>query len=291
MVDEVIMERHTRGIDPFNGLDYGDEEFPEEHRCDPETELPVFNRYIAGSRRRIPWPWEKSAEASEEQDTKEPEKPLPQGRMDRYIKTPLKRLRSMLPGSKKEAQAEKQAQEERARRKEEEARQKEEETIREGPIVTQQPFVRSIPDEKPLDDIDEVTGRNLAEPNPQVKSFVPTLLYPPHPPEVFEEIADEAREKIREATKKAKDEMEAAEKTWIAEKLESESKPVQPKKQKRDPMKTPMQLRWELQRAKLEREAKPMVTTEELLLALGQHLKAKGKGLPQRRVAEDAEVD
>ena len=49
IVDNIVMERHTTGIDPFTGIDYGNQEIPKEHQYDPETGLPIFHRYIAGT--------------------------------------------------------------------------------------------------------------------------------------------------------------------------------------------------------------------------------------------------
>ena len=72
IVERIHMERHTTGIDPFTGTLYIDEPIPEDHQYDPQTGLPIFHRYIAGTNHRIEWPWEHEKEIEDAEPTKKP---------------------------------------------------------------------------------------------------------------------------------------------------------------------------------------------------------------------------
>ena len=72
IVEKIFMERHTTGIDPYTGTDYGNTEIPKEHQYDPRNGLPIFHRYISGTNHRIEWPWEREEWTEEVEVTQEP---------------------------------------------------------------------------------------------------------------------------------------------------------------------------------------------------------------------------
>ena len=100
VVDNVLLERHTTGIDPFTKIDYGTREFPEEHRFDPETGIPVFNRYIAGTRRRIQWPWETVLPEQEDNSEKMAYSSGSNKSLIGKLKTPIETAKSWIKSSR-----------------------------------------------------------------------------------------------------------------------------------------------------------------------------------------------
>jgi large subunit ribosomal protein L24 len=72
IVDNITLERYTRGVDPYTGTRTSKNTIPEEHRKDPKTDLPIYHRYIAGTRHVIEWPLETSVDDLElpEEDVK-----------------------------------------------------------------------------------------------------------------------------------------------------------------------------------------------------------------------------
>jgi large subunit ribosomal protein L24 len=72
IVDKITLERYTRGVDPYTGTRTSKNTIPEEHRKDPKTDLPIYHRYIAGTRHVIEWPLETSVDDLElpEEDVK-----------------------------------------------------------------------------------------------------------------------------------------------------------------------------------------------------------------------------
>jgi large subunit ribosomal protein L24 len=76
IVDKITLERYTRGVDPYTGTRTYKNTIPEEHRKDPKTDLPIYHRYIAGTRHVIEWPLEASVDdlgVPEEEATNTPE--------------------------------------------------------------------------------------------------------------------------------------------------------------------------------------------------------------------------
>jgi large subunit ribosomal protein L24 len=68
IVDKITLERYTRGVDPYTGTRTSKNTIPEEHRKDPKTDLPIYHRYIAGTRHIVEWPLEPSVDDLELQE-------------------------------------------------------------------------------------------------------------------------------------------------------------------------------------------------------------------------------
>lgn len=275
------MERHTTGIDPFTGVDYGNEEFPAEHRFDPETELPVFKRYIAGTKSVIPWPWEKDETKLEDDSAPATTEEKP-GLLNRIRRLP-KTLREQIAARRNAA-----AKEEEKRV----AREAEELSLIDKDISDAQRgqsklATKSKPKDK-VETYDIDTGRNRSDPNDEtLRNFYPTLVYPPFPSELSAELAPSIKEKRKELAKD--DEGAAAAGRQLTPR---EIRMHEQKLKALNAMKTPLQLRWEVERAK-QAAAKKEVDSERLLLALGQHMQKKGVRLtPQRKAAaQKTQVD
>jgi large subunit ribosomal protein L24 len=291
IVDKLVMERHTTGIDPFTQVDYGKDEFPEKHRFDPETGLPIFKRYIAGTKSIIQWPWEFDPEeqkdlARQEESPSDVKPEVQKGRLRRSIEwvkgTTSSATKAMITSTK-------QREEEKERKKLEEE-ERELSNIEKGIQEAQeQPYPKSK-EERVRPDSDDDTGRHYAEVTPETRSFYPTLVYPPFPNELSTELAQDIRIQSWADAKDKSDTNTAAQdmaRQFQQRKEAAEQKEVE----MLEVMKTPMQLRWEVEREKKLREAKPLVQTDALLLALGSHMQAKGiKLTPKRMKAAGEEV-
>lgn len=272
------MERHTTGVDPFTGVDYGNSEFPEEHRYDPETGLPIFNRYIAGTRRRIQWPWEKEKKEAAVDTSKEleptEEKPTWRQRLGSAGKSLREATKLLVPST-----GEKTAQKEK-----EDESENEVELIQSEIDASQDDSIRPKGTPQTLNDYEGDSTRNLTEPSDETSSFYPTLVYPPHPNELSTELSSHIREK-RWADTKDSDKIDSERSATEAKKTERQLAELEKKKEHIDAMKTPLQLRWEVDQAK-KMQQKPAVSTDTLMLALGQHMQANGiKLTPKRRKA------
>lgn len=285
VVDNILMERHTTGIDPFTGTDYGSAEIPQQHQYDPETGLPIFHRYIAGTRYRIAWPWESETKAADS-TVPTPNKKAAQGWLSKTLGTlrhpittlqswrnptstkPARRAPSTLPLSTQVANIE--ASEQRKQRR---------------------AILRSEdPKHKEAHDAVDTT-RNIVE---GAESMSYTLVAPPFP----ETLAQELRSDIFELTQNARNDPEAPHKPvrakYLSPKAQAAQQFAQNKARAAERMKTPMQLRWEQEQAKkkLAQKEGPAVDTDTLLAALGQHMLANGVKLDKRRAAtHPAELD
>ncbi|CAI6338073.1 unnamed protein product [Periconia digitata] len=284
MVDNVAMERHTTGIDPFTGIDHGAEEFPVEHRFDPETELPVFKRYIAGTRSVIPWPWEKDEQKlkAKEPSTESTPEEKP-GILTRIRRLPNS-LRERITARRNAAAK---AEEER------QARENEELSLIDSEMATVQQGVapssaRSKPVGNPVTHEGD-TARNRSDVTDEtLRSFFPTLKYPPHPHELSTELAASIKEKHKEALEAAmkrnsdvrEDGAGARERKLTAKEIRKNEKKIKAM----EAMKTPLQLRWEVTRAQQAAQT-PKVDTEQLLIALGKHMESNGVQFNRQRKA------
>ena len=265
VVEKIFMERHTTGIDPYTGTDYGDNEIPEAHQYDPRTGLPIFHRYIAGTRQRLEWPWEREEEIEDVGITKEPEtgKQTWLGKISQPL-TSLNRWRS--------------------KNKEERAQQDASKDLTTGNIeeklaeiqrMEQERFKAATPrsmDPNHPGAYDFDTTRNIVEGS---ESMAYTLVAPPFPDTLGEELRGDIHEFSIKA-KKDKD-PDAPRSIKIARHSEQGVLAREIAKQQQraaDAMKTPMQLRWELEHQKKvqSQKVKPLVDQESLLAALGQHM-------------------
>jgi large subunit ribosomal protein L24 len=289
VVDKIVMERHTTGRDPFTNINYGTQAFPEEHRFDPATGLPIFNRYIAGTRRRIQWPWETIIPETGQVGG------LPENSKDNTsligkIKSPVKFLKSKLAKRKedKPSTAPKTPEQVEADRLEIKLNQ-----------VNKVPKRPRGPPENFTPDSEADTGRNKAEPSPHTSSFYPTLVYPPFPSQLTSEIQDHAQETDTKERNEKQDWYEDGKEVTTEERAERKAAKAEKLRRKvvPDSMKTPLQLRWELERRnKLAEAEKTKVDREVLLIALGQHMEAtraakKGVRRPAMKQEPVAELD
>lgn len=267
IVDKVLMERHTTGRDPFTNVDYGNQEFPEEHRFDPESGLAIFNRYIAGTRQRIQWPWEKDAvEPSQEQSTEQRKERLS---LLGTIKQPIKSLKRLLRRGDDEKS--------KAVMDPKPGHDLDPSNINkliEAPDKADA-IPRSKPEYKPFDHEDD-TGRNKAEPSDNTRSFYPTLVFPPFPNELVSELRSHKDEKD-EKDQNDKSTDSEVQKARDEKRAHRELEALEREQIIQDTMKTPLQLRWEVERMKkLEAEkASPRVGKQALMVALGQHIHAQ----------------
>lgn len=256
IVDKVRMERHTTGVDPFTGIDYGSKKFPEAHQFDPKTGVPVFNRYIAGTHHRIEWPWEKEESVAEEAHTPEIEDAP---RLRDKIIHPIAALKGEL------------------NKKPEEAPEPESDVVEEYTEAVKQVYQKKgteVPTSKdgfnPREQFDGIdTGRNPIE-QAIIEQQSPLGL-PPFPDAVSRELglSRDLELHIRDKRKKA------MRTQFVA------------------PPKTPMQLRWEAdQKKKAEMMKEPLVKEEDLFEALGKHIQAQrgaGKGSGKAEKLEDVD--
>ncbi|KAF1940888.1 KOW motif domain-containing protein [Clathrospora elynae] len=285
IVEKIFMERHTTGIDPYTGTDYGDAEIPEHHQYDPGTGLPIFYRYIAGTRHRIEWPWERSVEVEDSGTTEK----TGANRQSWFRKTmgtissPITSLKSWRNKSKESAKPTKKAKRSLGE-KIEEIEKKQAEKFRGQLPKSQELEVRSA-----VDNVDST--RNIVE---DAQSMAYTLVAPPFP----DTLGEELRGDIHEFAIKAKKDPEAPRgpktKRPLTEQGIIAREAAREKKRAAEAMKTPMQLRWELEHAKKVEGLKknPLVDTDTLLLALGQHMQKaavkprKGKAPATEQVQE-----
>ncbi|KAF2625623.1 hypothetical protein BU25DRAFT_412658 [Macroventuria anomochaeta] len=278
IVDKVLFERHSTGIDPFTGTDYGNAEIPKQHQYDPETGLPIFHRYIAGTRYRIAWPWETETKAADS-TLPTPNKKAAQGWLSTTLGTlrhPITTLQSWRnPTSKKPAK----------RAPSTLPLSTQVENIEASEARNQRRAVLRSEDPKHKDAHDVVdTTRNIVEGS---DSMSYTLVAPPFP----DTLSQELRGDVFEMTQTARHDTDAPYKPirgkHVSPKAQAAQAFAQKKARAAERMKTPMQLRWEQEQAKkkLAKKEGPAVDTETLLAALGQHMSANGVKLTTKRRA------
>lgn len=259
VVDKVVMERHTTGIDPFTQIDHGLQEFPKEHRYDPATGLPIFKRYVAGTKSIIQWPWEFNEEDFTPPRQKSATEPPENARKGKIVRT-WYWIKGVPNASARALSKAKQEQEKRDYREELEKWQQEkiETTITDAQNT---PHLHARK-EAHYSATDGDTTLNLADPSEENRTFYPSLVYPPFPKRLAVELPARKSGRVNTSEAEPPAPHEAAEPKQVGI------------------MKTPMQLRWEVERAKTVKEAKPLVDTNVLLMALGKHMQAKGLTLP-----------
>jgi large subunit ribosomal protein L24 len=165
--------------------------------------------------------------------------------------------------------------------------------------VNQVPLQPRGPPEKFVPDSEADTGRNKAEPSPHTSSFYPTLVYPPFPSQLTSEIQDYVQETDVKERNEKQDWYEDGKEVTPEERAERKAAKAEKLRRKvvPDSMKTPLQLRWEMERRnKLAAAEKTKVDREALLIALGQHMEAtraakKGPRRPATKQESVAELD
>lgn len=274
VVDKIIMEQHSTGIDPFTGVDHGDAEIPKDHRYDPQTGLPIFHRYIAGTRHRIEWPWEMDQDTQESKTIAE--NPEDNRSWLSTIRHPITSLKTWRERSKTEKAAPTDFETEVATKLQEIEKRDQE----------KQKIMRPRSNDVELDDPYDVdTTRNIVE---GADSMSYTLIDPPFP----DTLGDELRSEIRMHNAELRKDPDAPRRRIKSRIVSQQSLVAQELMKKRQKaaqkMKTPMQLRWELEQAKKAESQKknPLVETDALLMALGQHMETNGVKLPKSRLEE-----
>lgn len=268
VVEKVFMERHTTGIDPFTGKDYGDATIPEDHQYDPDTGLPIFHRYVAGTDQRIEWPWERETDSQTNDvamDKSGSQKSLI-SRAFHTLRHPITSLKGWRAGPKGDGPENSGAELSEVEKKER-FRLKEEERLRTTIPRSHDPKLQGA--------YDEDTTRNIVE---GAESMAYTLIAPPFP----DSLADELRgHKISNpALKETRDGDDGPRQPKIKKRSTKDSPILRAVAQKNklvvDSMKTPTQLHWEVEQAKKLRKQKeqPLVKPQALLMALGQHMQA-----------------
>lgn len=274
VVDKIFMERHTTGIDPYTGTDYGDAKIPESHQYDPQTGLPIFHRYIAGTQNRIEWPWEKEDEIEDsgiaEEDTRDKQTWF--RKTMNTVRHPITSLSSWRSQTKESTEASKNA---------EVSMPSEIEDIEKTEMEkkkTERPRGKTVNLPDAYDDVD--TTRNIVE---GADSMSYTIIAPPFPDTLGEELRGEIHDFAIEAKKdpEAPRNSVKVKKTSVQSVLAWET--AKQKKTAAEKMKTPMQLRWELEHAKklAQQKKSPLVETDALLAALGQHMQKNGVKVPK----------
>ena len=280
IVDKIFMERHSTGIDPYTGTDYGDAKIPEEHQNDPQTGLPIFHRYIAGTQHRIEWPWE-------------PQKIVPKKRLIKQGGSRRKPLWNSVVGSntwlsktmgtlRHPITSLRRWRSQGKKVKTVYRKEKTDTTIKlaKRPRSEQ----REIPSAYDMTD----TTRNIVEAE---NSMAYSLLAPPMPNTLSEELRDEIRELAVKAKKESKKQRSRVKVTTTSESDIRANEAANQRKRAVERMKTPMQLRWELEHAKkLQQQTKsPLVDMQSLLAALGQHMLKNKVKIPKSKIASRVE--
>lgn len=289
IVEELYMERHTTGIDPFNGTDYGDAAIPEHHQYHPSTGLPIFHRYIAGTKNCIEWPWE--SKATLDNDDLPSFQPQPQSEKS-LLRKALGTLRHPITSLK--SWTSKPTAETATNVKDEVPEPREPKWVRKLASIeraeankTKAKLRTRWPDGKP--DYGRQGTKNIIVKGAPSMSY--SLVAPPFP----DTLGIELRHNIHSHNSEVRSAPDAPPRI----KFKRDSAPALAvrdaaiaKQRAADRMKTPMQLRWEIEQAKkkAEKKAKPLVQTEALLVALGQHMRKNGVKLSNKAKKMD-EVD
>lgn len=267
VVDDILLERHTTGRDPFTGKDYGAETIPEEHQFDPRTGLAIFHRYIAGTRTRIQWPWETKLPKDDEVSRVIRANAEDSTSLYNKVRHPVKFVKDKIAQSKKAAKPEEKP------RNPEEVQQIQLQAKLDQ--VSKVPKIPRGPPAKFSAPHPEDTLRHLAEPSEQTASFYPTLVYPPFPSQLASELQKHTHEAEIKARNEAQDWYEDAKDVTPEQRAERKAAKAEKARKKKvpDSMKTPLQLRWEVERRnKLAEAERTKIDREALLIALGQHM-------------------
>lgn len=267
VVDAIELEKHTTGRNPFTG-EVNQAFIPEEHQVDPTTEEVIWHRYIAGTRQPIEWPWEESQqkekdekrrkrkdegdEAVEEDAGKSVESSQGGGGF-LHTANPMNWLRK-----NKSADQDTQV-------------SKDSEGKHLAPEYAVENQHRARPREVEHPVYDDDTGRNIIEIDENHPDhFVPTLVYPPMPETVAEELRETHISHIHR--KRVENELSAEE--LKVERATRKAEKEAAKQRRLNSMKTPMQIRWDLEQAKKVKydPNDPTPPPTELLLALGKHM-------------------
>ncbi|KAF2745657.1 hypothetical protein M011DRAFT_478812 [Sporormia fimetaria CBS 119925] len=249
LIEKVRVEKHTSGLNPFTGKH--EQNIPEDQQVDPLTDVPILHRYIAGTDIAIPWPWEKS-ESERQDDTAQTVREHEEAARNRTLLQKLNPTNWKLFNKSKEDT--------------ELAKDENDDNKLLDPngdfIPNYDPkeMITSRPLEtEPRSNNDDTTRNHVFG---ETKNFTPTLSRPPFPATVVEELGGRL-----EYSKKA-----ARERKEEAKRIEEERK-----EKLRSMMKTPLQVRWEMQQQLKERfEPGSVRVPGELLERIGGYMAKKG---------------
>ncbi|KAH7389509.1 hypothetical protein DE146DRAFT_166020 [Phaeosphaeria sp. MPI-PUGE-AT-0046c] len=290
IVDAITMKQHTTGVDPYTNVDYGNAEFPKEHRYDPQTGLPIFHRYIAGTNHRIEWPWEteKSIEDSGVTEEAQVDSQAKWRKLAGAVLQPRTSLKRWMGNDAKSATGTMAAVE----TSEKEIAERTAEIEREVKVAsrTAKPSSQDPRHNSAWDEID--TPADIISGSPSMQY---TLVAPPFPDSLGEELRGHIHELNSEArknqhkddvapvTKKAKKAKKSTEQSAAANEL------TKAKHAAAQRMKTPMQLRWEMEHAKKIKQQKtaPLVSMDKLMGAVGKHLQRNKQAKQEKQEQRD----
>jgi large subunit ribosomal protein L24 len=259
IVDKVDMEEHTSGKNLFTGEE-DDWNISEDQRVDPETDQKIYHRYIAGTRTVIEWPWQQDKPAEDGQEKPKTNEDDSQGIMQKSLKS----LQSLLPSGKAKEAKRIAAQEDQQKKREQMAEQQRE----------ARKNILAKPREKDPREYEDDTPRNVVEINEMDMDnaglFRPTLLYPTMPVSIITELRDL---RAKEVDEKAIDKDERIEQLR-AQRRERVQKEKEQIAARIASMKTPMQIRRDLEQAKKQKHdlAAPTAPSEALLRVLGKQM-------------------
>lgn len=284
IVEAIDMEKHNAGVNPLTGQDQWGT-IPEEEAVDPITGDILWHRYIAGTREPIEWPWTMSDQKKKDDQRRkdavkqaDPEEPAarpvesqPKGVLE-YIKTGGGRW------GKKEAIAE----------------------TSPAQNTTPEPYdpkkvTRGKAEEfvPPTYDCD-TSASDMVDKTGYLDQdiFEPTLVLPPLPRHILEEVkgfsVEEDKDFLR--TQFSDEERAKRQEAKEAKKLKLERR-EQRRQEELAPMKTPMQIKRDLEQAQKEKydPANPILPSVEILEALGKYLAKNPHKAPKdiRKVRKD----
>lgn len=292
IVEEIRMERHTTGIDPFTGTDYGSGEIPKDHQYDPKTGLPIFNRYIAGTQQRIEWPWEKPKVIKnddfppESSKNSRKKKSLVKQAIN-SIRHPITSIKSWTSRPPRKVKPPTKVTRARKRVLTPEQKDKIEQKRFDARELKQQ---RSIPQShksKPAQVHDGVDSTSNIVESAEASWY--SLVQPPFPETLGSELQDEIHDHRIEVRKSP----DAPPKIKAKHKNVKSKKVLRARQMGIQSMKTPLQLRWEMEQARklADRKKNPLVETNALLAALGKHMVEKGVRMPKQARKVESDVD
>ncbi|KAF2117591.1 hypothetical protein BDV96DRAFT_630164 [Lophiotrema nucula] len=284
IVEAIELRKHTRGIDPWEEPPIWRLSIPEEHQVYPETNEPIYARYIAGTNEIIEWPWEREKvidEKEEERKRKRVEaddKTASSGdRMTILRKAKSNagkawsRVKGVFPFSRATERAE------------ETAPVQPQEVDQEGTHqALKPPRPKAQGDPWPYNA--DTNSSMVAD-----ETYAPNLLFAPFPDGVIDEVRDPYtkrpliqglwRDKYKELIEERR-EKENAERSETDVEL-SKAEWREKKANEIPTIKTPLQLRWELAqqgKKRLEAHEVPQIS-EEVLKAIGMAMMSHGKDL------------
>ncbi|KAF2266649.1 hypothetical protein CC78DRAFT_577962 [Lojkania enalia] len=275
IVDQIELRKYTSGVDPWDGVYKTD--IPEEHQIYPENDKPIYIRYIAGTNHKIEWPWEAERKENEKEEAEKKASLLEQG--DDY--------QGRFAGFRK------------AVSKLTSWRRRNEQPKVELNTQSPEPDGPKAPRAKPEEARPSYEGDTLSS-QVRDRTFAPTLLYPPFPESVVDELRNKYNgkpfiqelweEKYMEITKEKKAAKEALRREASERKKLAQESPISILRQPAS-MRTPKRVKWELEqigKQVLGRTDIPQLN-EEVLKRIGEVMMKNGIKVAESPLAERKE--